>query len=56
MQEYELDEFKRNFKKLYSKDFDEDLAAFISYVNSIKLDSIKILLVKLVQQIKDKPM
>ena len=54
MQEYELDEFKRDFKKLYNKNFDDDLAAFISYVNSIKLDNIKFLLVQLSQQIKDK--
>ncbi|WP_417371880.1 hypothetical protein [Gelidibacter japonicus] len=53
MQDYEIKEMKSKFKDLFDKDPDENLSAFIAYINSVKLDSITYLLVELEKQIKD---
>ena len=40
------------FKRLFNKNPDDELSAFLSYINSVKIDSLKIILLDLKEQIK----
>lgn len=53
MNDLELQQLKSNFKRLFNKNPDENLSAFLSFVNSAKLDSLKIVLLDLQKDIKN---
>lgn len=52
MNKNELEQFKADFKREYNKEYDEDLSAFMSYCNSIKLDGLKHFILELTAEVK----
>lgn len=46
MNDQESKQFQDDFKRTYGKEWSDDLSAFISYCNGIKLDSLKHLILE----------
>ena len=53
MNDFEIQQLKNEFKRLFNKNPDEEFSAFLSFINSAKIGSLKIILLELQKDIRN---